>query len=63
LSKTLVDGFKHTDPNLRWGQAFHQYAKLEKVSNNANREWADKLYNAPDNIAKNMVRKVIDHNN
>ena len=62
FSKTLVDGFVHSDPNLRYGQAFHQYAKLEKIMGH-DKGWCDKLYYAPDNMAKNMVLKKIDYEN
>ena len=64
IPKSRLDQFRY-DPNsgLRWGQAFHQFMGLEKVTSNANKEWADKLYNAKDNQARNMVLKVIDYDN
>jgi len=64
IPKSRFDAFRY-DPasGLRWGQAFHQYMGLEKVTSNANKEWADKLYYAKDNQAKNMVRKVLDESN
>lgn len=64
IPKTRFDQFRF-DPNsgLRYGQAFHQFMGLEKITSNANREWCDKLYNANDNQARNMVKKVIDPNN
>ena len=56
-----VSQFKHTDKNLRWGQAFHQFMQLEKCEQD--REFCDMLYNASDEKAKNMVRERIDTTN
>lgn len=52
---SLVAGFRHENKFLRWGQAFHQYAKLDKVVNHEDKEWCDQLYYANDADAKAMV--------
>lgn len=59
FSKTEVDSFRHTNPTLRYGQAFHQHMKLEKVQGPA-KNWCDRLYSASDRIAKDMIRKQTD---
>lgn len=46
---------------LRWGQAFYDYMKMDKVTNPDYRAWADKLYNASDKEAKVMVTQVTDY--
>lgn len=62
--KSLVDGHKHTNRNLRWGQSFHQYAKLDKITSRADKFFCDKLYNEPDaKKAKNMVLGRTDQQN
>lgn len=60
---SLVQGFRHTNKTLRWGQAFHQYAKLEKVENTQDRGWCNRLYYAKDAEAKVMVYSRIDEAN
>jgi len=51
------------DPNsgLRWGQSFYDFMQLDKCTQD--REFCDKLYNATDETAKDMVRDRIDTNN
>lgn len=59
---SVVNKFTHANKSLRWGQAFHQYMKLEKCVQDKN--FCDKLYNEPDNHkAINMVASRTDHNN
>lgn len=49
--------FHHTNPHLRWGQAFHQKLSLEKRElSESDRAYCDALYQEPDtNKAKTMV--------
>lgn len=56
-----VKAFVHRNKALRWGQAFHQFMKLEKVENAQDKEFCDRLYNAPDEKAKAMVTSRTDH--
>lgn len=58
--KTAVSGFRHDNPNLRWGQAFHQHMKLEKVVQAQDKEFCDTLYNADDVTAKVLVAARMD---
>lgn len=62
FSKSLVDGFKHHNKALRYGQAFHQYAKLEKVVG-SEKVFCDRLYVADDKTAKQMIASRLDPNN
>lgn len=56
-----VKQFKHNNKALRWGQAFHQFMKLEKCDQDKN--FCDKLYNADEDVAKSMVASRTDHKN
>lgn len=61
FSKSEVDRFTHTNPHLRYGQAFHQYMKLEKVTG-SDKQFCDRLYNESDeNVAKKMIESRTDH--
>lgn len=59
--KSKVEAFKHRNLALRWGQAFHQYMKLEKCVQD--KHFCDKLYNADEKTAKAMVASRTDHRN
>jgi hypothetical protein len=59
--KTQVAKFAHTNKALRWGQAFHRFMKLEKISNPQDKEFCDRLYQAADEKAKAMVQSRTDH--
>ena len=57
FSKSEVAKFRHNNKALRWGQAFHQYFKLEKVTHPQDKEFCDRLYNeANEQRAKAMVQ-------
>lgn len=60
--KTRVNAFQHRNKALRYGQAFHQFMKLDKVTNPQDKEFCDRLYNAPDEKAKQMILSRLDHN-
>ena len=60
FSKSEVGKFVHRNKALRWGQAFHQYFKLEKVTGQ-DKYFCDKLYNADEATAKAMVASRTDH--
>lgn len=62
FSKSLVDGFKHRNKTLRYGQALHQYAKLEKVTGQ-DKNFCDRLYEADEEKAKSMIASRLDRNN
>lgn len=59
FTKSEVSRFVHRNKALRWGQAFHRFMKLEKVQGH-DRDFCDKLYNATDEIAKQMVASRTD---
>ncbi len=59
--RSRVDGFKHTNKHLRWGQAFYQYMQLHKCQQDY--MFCQRLYNAPDEVAQAMVKERIDENN
>lgn len=46
--------------NLRLGQAWHNYMRFENIRNEADKEWADKLWNASDKEAADMVDEATD---
>lgn len=55
FSKSEVEKFKHNNKHLRWGQAFHQHFKLERVTGQ-DKSFCDRLYNETnDERAKAMV--------
>ena len=62
FAKTKVDAFRHANKALRYGQAFHQYMKLDKVSNIEDKHFCDKLYNADEQLAKQLINSRIDNN-
>ena len=49
---------QHT--SLRFGQAFHQYMKLEKIT--TEKEWCDRLYNTDKETATKMIESKLDYN-
>lgn len=58
FSKSEVDQFNRlfqSGKGLRYGQAFHQHFKLEKVTNEEDVVWADRLYQTDGDIAKAMI--------
>lgn len=63
FQKSKVDSFVHKNKSLRWGQAFHHFMKLEKVTNPQDKEFCDRIYNADDEKAKQMVMSRLDKNN
>lgn len=60
FQKSRVDEFRHTNKSLRWGQAFYSYMKLHKVTYPQDKEFCDRLYNASDEVAKQMVASRLD---
>ena len=55
FSATVVSQFKHSNPHLRYGQAFHSYMKLDRVTG-ADLDFCDKLYQEPnEELAKAMI--------
>ena len=64
FSKSLVDKFNAAPrpKELRYGQAFHQHFKLERVTG-TDKVFCDRLYVETDYKAKQMIKGRIDHNN
>jgi hypothetical protein len=62
FSKSVIQDFRHDNKTLRYGQAFHQWMKLEKIVNEVDKLFCDRLYNADDTTAKNMITSRTDHN-
>jgi len=57
-------GFEHKrNDGRRWGQHFHDYMELSKVTNGIDKVWCDKLYTVDDVTARQMVLNVIDQDN
>lgn len=57
-----LQAFRYDEKSsLRWGQAFHQYMGLEKVTQG--KVWCDRLYQADNDVAKAMVHEVLDYAN
>jgi hypothetical protein len=54
-----VKEFRHQSEHLRYGQAFHQFMRLDKCEQD--REFCDRLYNASDDVARKMIDSRIDH--
>lgn len=62
FTATKVALFNHSNKALRYGQAFHHYMKLEKVTDVADKRFCDRLYNADETLAKAMIASRIDKN-
>ncbi len=64
--KTRFDAFCQeikTPNGQRLGQRFYDYMELHKVTSQANKVWADRLYNiSNDEAALFMIRCRLDHN-
>lgn len=56
------DNYFHNSINcihMRYGQAFHVYFELHKITSKSNKEFCDKLFNAPNyDEAKKMVESI-----
>jgi hypothetical protein len=60
--KTRVDAFRHTNKALRYGQAFHQYMRLDKITG-LDKAFCDRLYQADGEKAKAMIASRTDKEN
>ncbi len=64
FQKTRVDKFRHINKALRYGQAFHQHMKLEKVQQPQDKEFCDRIYNEVDEArVKAWIKSRLDYNN
>lgn len=55
--------FKYKHKSLRYGQAFHNFMKLHKVTNPQDKEFCDRLWNERnDEKAKAMIISRTDRN-
>lgn len=66
--KTQVDRFyKEFWPERkgqqRLGQAFYDYMKLEKIQNDADKFFCDRLYATDAGVAEAMIKEMTDYNN
>lgn len=61
FSASEVARFRHQSPLLRYGQAFHQYFKLDRVTGE-DKIWCDRLYQADDETARRMINEQTDKN-
>lgn len=60
--KSTFDQFRHANKNLRWGQAFHGFMKLDKCTQD--KTFCDRLYNElNEEKAKAMVISRLDRSN
>ena len=55
--------YKNMSRDLRMGQAFHQWYKLDKVTSDSNKQWADQLYNASASTVTMMIESRLDYYN
>lgn len=61
FSKSEVDKFKHGNKAKRWGQAFYDHFKLEKVTGQ-DKIFCDRLYAEQDDTkARALVQGRTDH--
>ena len=57
FSQTVVESFRKKNPDLRYGQEFHQFMQLDKIENPADKEFCDRLYEADGEKAISMIRE------
>jgi hypothetical protein len=55
FTSSVIQDFKHENKALRYGQAFYQWMKLEKVVNEVDKRFCGRLYNADELTAKSMI--------
>lgn len=55
----LIQDFKMK--GLRLGQAFHQHFKLDKITNEENKIFCDRLYEADGDEARKMIETITDY--
>jgi len=60
FSQTVVESFRKKNPNLRYGQEFHQFMQLDKIENLADKEFCDRLYEADGEKAIAMINERMD---
>ena len=58
-----VAGFVPKPNGQRWGQQFHEYMGLEKITNPTDKDVCDKIYNLPRDEAERIVNLRIDYMN
>ncbi len=46
--KSRVSAFRHANKALRYGQAFFNFMKLEKVTNPQDKQFCNRIYTEPD---------------
>jgi hypothetical protein len=66
ISKSSIDLYRcvyPSNPALRLGQTFHQYFKLEKITNPEAKVLADRIYNADEVEIKDLIDYITDWSN
>lgn len=61
FTASFLAQFKKIHPELRYGQEFHQWARLDKITNTEDKFFCDKLYEAGDMLAKAMIDSRTDY--
>lgn len=59
--KSRVDRFRHTNAHKRWGQAFYDWMRLDKVRDAVDKAYCDRIYTATDAEARQLVASRLDH--
>lgn len=54
FTASFLSQFKRQHPELRYGQEFHQWARLDKITGE-DLLFCDKLYQADEHLAKYMI--------
>lgn len=60
FSASEVSKFRHDNKALRYGQAFHNYFKLHKITG-ADKHFCDKLWQVDEEKAKAMIKSRTDN--
>ena len=64
IPKTRFDQFRHHETGKRYGQAFYDFMQFEKITNEQDKAFVEKLYQEPDReVARSMIFSRLDHEN
>lgn len=62
FTKSQVETFRHYNKAKRWGQAFYDYFKLNKICSASDKDFCERLYQERDEVrAKAMVSSRTDN--
>lgn len=62
FAKSKVDRFVHRNKALRYGQAFYQAFKLDKVTDAADKQFCNRIYEANEEKTKALIASRLDRN-